>query len=64
MSESQLRKNMRRERRLSQVSLDPGNKMLAAFRLSVETRKLHIAGLRAQGFSETEILQMLKSRCK
>jgi hypothetical protein len=64
MSESQLRKKMRAERLLSRRSLDPAKKMLAAFTLSVEARKLQIAGLRAQGFSETEIRQILKAKRK
>jgi len=64
MSESQLRKKMRKERLLSRRSLDPGEKMLAAFTLSVEARKLQMAGLSAQGFSETEIRQILKAKRK
>ena len=64
MSESQLRREMQTERRQSRRSIDPGQKMLAAFTLSMEARKLLIAGLRAQGFSETEVLQILKARRK
>jgi len=44
--------------------LDPGRKMQAAFSLSVEARKLLIAGLRAQGFSQPEIRAILRTRRK
>jgi hypothetical protein len=64
MTESELRKKMRTERLLSRRFTDPGEKMLAAFAMSVEARKLRIAGLSAQGFSETEIRQILKAKRK
>jgi hypothetical protein len=64
MSESKLRLEKRTKQRASQSSLDPGQKMLAAFTLSMEARKLLIAGLRNQGFSETEILHILKTKRK
>jgi hypothetical protein len=55
---------MKMQRRKSRNALNPEQKMLAAFSLSMEARKLRIAGLRSQGFSEQEILQILKSRRK
>jgi hypothetical protein len=64
MSESKLRLEKRTKQRASQNSLDPGQKMIAAFTLSIEARKLQIAGLRDQGFSETEILDILKTKRK
>ena len=35
--------------------MDPGRRMEAAFALSMDARILLVAGLKAQGFSETEI---------
>jgi hypothetical protein len=35
--------------------MSPGRRMEAAFSLSIDARMLLVAGLRAQGFSETEI---------
>jgi hypothetical protein len=64
MSESKLRLEKRTKQRASQSSLDPGRKMITAFTLSLEARKLQIAGLRDQGFSETEILDILKAKRK
>jgi hypothetical protein len=64
MSESKLRLEKRTKQRASQSALDPGQKMIAAFTLSIEARKLQIAGLRDQGFSETEILDILKTKRK
>jgi len=48
------------KRRLARSALSPGQKMAAAFSLSMEARKLRIAALRSQGFGEAEILQILK----
>ncbi len=48
------------KRRLARNTLSPGQKMMAAFTLSSEARKLRIAALRSQGLGETEILQILK----
>jgi hypothetical protein len=62
MGESRLLQEMKMQRRRSQSALDPGQKMMAAYSLSVEARKMLIAGLQSQGFSETEILQVLKAR--
>jgi hypothetical protein len=42
--------------------MDPGRKMIAAFSLSIEARKLRIAGLRSQGFTELEIRRILKAK--
>lgn len=41
--------------------LPPGRRMEAAFTLSMDALKLCIAGLRAQGFSESEIHAILNS---
>jgi hypothetical protein len=62
MGESRLLQEMKMQRRRSRSTLDPGQKMMAAYLLSVEARKMLIAGLQSQGFSETEILQVLKAR--
>jgi hypothetical protein len=64
MSKSQLRNRMQAERRMRHSALDPAQKMISAATLSVEARKMRLAGLRAQGFSEEEIIQILKSRRK
>ena len=64
MSKSQLRSEKQKKRRSMQSTLDPVQKMLAAYALSVEARRLFIAGLRDQSFSETEILQVLKAKRK
>ncbi len=61
---SRLLTELRQERRLAMRELDPGRKMQAAFSLSVEARKLLIAGLRAQGFSQPEIRAILRTRRK
>ena len=59
---SPLVSELRKERRRALGALDPGRKMQAAFLLSVEARKLLIAGLQAQGFTESEIRNLLRSR--
>ena len=59
--QSRLLFEMKRNRWKSRSTLSPEQKMLAAFSLSLEVRKLRIAGLKNQGFSETEILQILKA---
>jgi hypothetical protein len=64
MGASKLILEMKTKRRQSRIHLDPAQKILAAFSLSMDTRKLLIAGLRSQGFSEQEILQILKARRK
>jgi len=61
---SRLLIELHRERRLAMRSLDPGRKMQIAFSLSVEARKLMIAGLEAQGFSGPEIHAILRTRRK
>jgi hypothetical protein len=61
---SRLLTEMQKERRQAMRSHDPGRKMAAAFALSVEVRKILIAGLQAQGFSELEIHAILRARRK
>ena len=53
---------LRKERLEALEKLDPGRRMEAAFALSLDARKLFVAGLRAQGFSETEIAAALKAK--
>jgi hypothetical protein len=60
MGRSRLLLEAKIKRRLARSTLSPGQKMAAAFSLSMEARKLRIAALRSQGFGETEILQILK----
>jgi hypothetical protein len=55
---------LRRERMEALKELDPGARMEAAFALSLEARKLFLAGLRAQGFSESEIHVLLKAKSR
>ena len=55
---------MQKERRRTMRSIDPGRKMKAAFALSVDARKLLVAGLQSQGFSELEIQAILRARRK
>ena len=43
-------------------SLPPGIRMEMAFRLSMDAQKLLRAGLTAQGFSETQIRELLRSK--
>jgi hypothetical protein len=62
MGDSKLLSELKKERRQSHSALDPGRKMMAAFSLSMEARKLFVAGLKSRGFSETEVLQILKMR--
>jgi hypothetical protein len=62
MGESRLLREMKIQRRRARSALDTGRKMMAAFSLSMEARKMLIAGLKSQGFSETEILKILKAR--
>ena len=61
---SQLLTEMQNERRRAMRCLDPGRKMKAAFALSVDARKLLVAGLQSQGFSELEIHAILRARRK
>jgi hypothetical protein len=62
MDESRLLQEMKKQRRRTRSALDPARKMATAFFLSTEARKMLVAGLKNQGFSETEILQILKTR--
>ena len=52
---SRLLAETRRRSREILNKLDPGQRMQAAFALSLEARKLLAAGLQARGFSEAEI---------
>ena len=61
---SRLITEMQKERRRAMRSIDPGRKMKAAFALSVDARKLLVAGLQSQGFSELEIQAILRARRK
>jgi hypothetical protein len=61
---SRLLAEIRKDRRRAMKSLDPGRKMMAAFALSVDARKLLVAGLQAQGFNELEIHAILRARRK
>ena len=53
--ESRVLAEARRKSHINKEFLDPGRRMEAAFSLSMDARMLLVAGLRAQGFSETEI---------
>lgn len=64
MDRSQLLLELKKQRRQKRSRLDPSHKIIAAFSLSVEARKLRIAGLWSQGFSESEINQILRTRRK
>jgi hypothetical protein len=55
---------IQKERRSAMRSIDPGRKMKSAFALSVEARKLLVAGLQSQGFNELEIQAILRARRK
>jgi len=55
---------LREERVEALKDLDPGQRMEAAFSLSLEARKLSVAGMKAQGFSEAEIAAALKASRK
>jgi hypothetical protein len=44
------------------VIMNPGRKMEAAFSLSMDARMLLVAGLKAQGFSEAEILALKREK--
>ena len=59
---SRLISELREKRRLIFGNLDPERKMNAAFSLSVEARKFLLVGLKAQGFTEAEILETLRKR--
>lgn len=61
---SRILDDVRAQRRLAFRTMDPGQKMQAAFTLSLEARLLMIAGLRAKGFDEAEIYAVLKARRK
>ena len=54
--------SVREQGRLRLSTLDPGEKMQAAFALSLETRRLFVAGLKTQGFTEAEISAALRKR--
>jgi hypothetical protein len=62
MGDSKLLSELKIIQRQSRSELDPGRKMIDAFALSREARKFFVAGLKSQGFSETEILQILRMR--
>ena len=51
-----------RKLREDDLDPDPGRRMESAFRLSLEARKLLIAGLASQGFSQEEIQAVLRDR--
>ncbi len=53
---------LRKERLEALKEMDPGQRMETAFALSLEAQKLFVAGLRAQGFSEAEIVTALKAK--
>lgn len=53
---------MRTGNRAAVDGLDPGRRMEIAFALSADALKFQIAGLRAQGFSETEIEHLRRAR--
>jgi DNA-binding NarL/FixJ family response regulator len=55
---------LREERVEALKDLDPGQRMEIAFSLSLEARKLSVAGMKAQGFSEAEIAAALKASRK
>jgi hypothetical protein len=59
---SRLLSELRKEKRQAISILDPARKMMAAFSLSIEARKLRIAGLRSQGFTGPEIDSIIKTR--
>jgi hypothetical protein len=59
---SALLSGLSKERREARRDVDPGSKILAAYALSVEARRLLIAGLQSQGFTEAEIRAVLRSR--
>jgi len=59
---SRLLSKIRMDRRQSISAIDPGRKMIASLSLSIEARKMLIAGLRSQGFSELEIRRIIKAR--
>jgi hypothetical protein len=62
MGQSRLLSQLKMQRRKSHSALSPKQKMLNAFSLSMEARKFRVAGLREQGFSDLEIMQILKAR--
>jgi hypothetical protein len=62
MEQYRLLSQIKMQRRRLHMDLSPKQKMLNAFSLSVEARKFRIAGLRNQGFSDMEIMQILKAR--
>jgi hypothetical protein len=51
---SALLEKLHRERMEGLKELDPGERMETAFALSLEARKLFVAGMKAQGFSQAE----------
>ena len=53
---------VRTRNRTAMDDLDPGRRMEIAFALSADALKFQIAGLRAQGFSESEIENLTRAR--
>ena len=49
----------RRQSRITTDVMDPGSRMEAAFALSKDARMFLVAGLKAQGFPETEIRTLM-----
>lgn len=59
---SRVLERLRKERLDALKDMDPGQRLEAAFALSLEATKLFVAGLKAQGFSEAEIETVLKAK--
>jgi len=59
---SRLMAEMRKKRRQTMAAVDPARKMNTAFLLSILARKFLIAGLKAQGFSDYEIREVIRKR--
>ena len=53
---------LRNRRREEEAGLEPGQRMELAFTLSLEVRQWFCAGLRAQGFAESEIDALIRMR--
>ncbi len=59
---SRVLEKLRVERLEALKDIDPGQRMEATFALSLEVRKLFVAGLEAQGFSDAQIEEALKAK--
>jgi hypothetical protein len=55
---------LRQERMEALKALGPGERMETAFTQSLEALNVSLAGLRAQGFSESEIRDLLKAKSR